>query len=30
MQLGRPIPVLRIFDVAKARVFYLDCLGFRL
>jgi len=29
MQLGRPIPVLRIFDVAKARAYYLDYLGFR-
>lgn len=28
MQLGPPLPILRIFDVAKARDFYLDFLGF--
>ncbi|MEJ7932438.1 glyoxalase superfamily protein [Ramlibacter sp. AN1015] len=30
MQIGSPIPVLRIFDEAKAREFYLDFLGFAL
>ena len=30
MQLGTPIPILRIFDEAKAKEFYLDFLGFRL
>lgn len=29
MTLGRPKPVLRIFDEAKAREFYVDFLGFR-
>ncbi|MFE8646440.1 glyoxalase superfamily protein [Sphingomonas sp. NCPPB 2930] len=29
MQLQAPIPLLRIFDEAKARAFYLDYLGFR-
>jgi hypothetical protein len=29
MQVIQTIPVLRIFDVAKAREFYLDYLGFR-
>jgi catechol 2,3-dioxygenase-like lactoylglutathione lyase family enzyme len=28
MNFGAPIPVLRIFDVAKAREFYCDFLGF--
>jgi ribosomal-protein-alanine N-acetyltransferase len=28
MQIVRVIPILRIFDVAKAREFYLDYLGF--
>lgn len=28
MELGAGIPILRIFDVAKAREFYLDYLGF--
>lgn len=28
MQLSAPIPLLRIFDEAKARAFYLDFLGF--
>lgn len=28
MKLGRTTPVLRIFDVAKAREFYVDFLGF--
>lgn len=28
MQVHRVIPILRIFDVAKAREFYLDFLGF--
>ena len=30
MALGRVVPVLRMFDVAKAREFYLDFLGFTL
>lgn len=30
MSLGHPIPILRIFDEARAREFYLDFLGFRL
>lgn len=30
MKLGKPIPVLRIFDEAKAREFYVDFLGFKL
>jgi len=30
MRLGHPIPVLRIFDEAKANEFYLDFLGFKL
>lgn len=29
MELNAPIPILRIFDEAKAREFYLDFLGFR-
>lgn len=29
MQLGRTTPILRIFDEAKAREFYVDFLGFR-
>lgn len=29
MQLGAPVPILRIFDEAKAREFYVDFLGFR-
>ncbi len=29
MKLGRVIPILRIFDVAKAKEFYLDFLGFQ-
>jgi catechol 2,3-dioxygenase-like lactoylglutathione lyase family enzyme len=29
MPLAAPIPILRIFDEAKARAFYLDFLGFR-
>ena len=29
MQLLQTIPILRIFDVAKAKEFYLDYLGFR-
>lgn len=29
MQLGPIIPILRIFDVAKAREFYIDFLGFK-
>ena len=28
MQVSQTIPILRIFDVAKARAFYLDYLGF--
>ncbi len=28
MTLGPPVPILRIFDEAKAREFYLDYLGF--
>ena len=28
MKLGQPTPILRIFDEAKAREFYLDFLGF--
>ena len=28
MKLGAPTPILRIFDVAKAREFYLEYLGF--
>lgn len=27
MEVIQTIPILRIFDVAKAREFYLDCLG---
>jgi uncharacterized glyoxalase superfamily protein PhnB len=30
MRLGNPIPILRIFDEAKAKEFYLDFLGFTL
>ena len=30
MRLGKTTPILRIFDEAKAREFYLDFLGFRL
>ncbi|MBX9585443.1 MAG: VOC family protein [Gemmataceae bacterium] len=30
LQVSQVVPVLRIFDVAKAREFYLDFLGFRL
>ncbi|QDL94186.1 VOC family protein (plasmid) [Paroceanicella profunda] len=30
MELRAPVPVLRIFDEALARAFYLDWLGFRL
>lgn len=30
MRLGNPIPILRIFDEAKAKEFYLDFLGFKL
>ncbi len=30
MKLGHPIPILRIFDEAKAEEFYLDFLGFKL
>lgn len=29
MSLGRTIPILRIFDEAKAREFYIDFLGFK-
>jgi len=29
LRVGQTIPLLRIFDVAKAREFYLDFLGFR-
>jgi len=29
MHFAAPIPILRIFDEAKARAFYLDFLGFR-
>jgi catechol 2,3-dioxygenase-like lactoylglutathione lyase family enzyme len=29
MQLRRVVPILRMFDVARAREFYLDYLGFR-
>jgi uncharacterized glyoxalase superfamily protein PhnB len=29
MKLGKPTPILRIFDEAKAREFYVDFLGFR-
>jgi len=29
MHIGPPIPILRIFDEAKAREFYVDFLGFR-
>ncbi|HKY34977.1 MAG TPA: glyoxalase superfamily protein [Polyangiaceae bacterium] len=29
MTLGKPTPILRIFDEAKAREFYLDFLGFK-
>jgi catechol 2,3-dioxygenase-like lactoylglutathione lyase family enzyme len=29
MKLGRTTPILRIFDVAKAREFYVDRLGFQ-
>ena len=28
MRLSAPVPILRIFDIAKAREFYLDFLGF--
>ena len=30
MQLGRTTPILRIFDLTKAREFYVDFLGFRI
>ncbi|WHZ16958.1 MAG: Glyoxalase family protein [Nitrospira sp.] len=30
MRLGNPIPILRIFDEAKAKEFHLDFLGFTL
>ena len=30
MTLGHPIPILRIFDEAKAREFYVDFLGFKI
>jgi catechol 2,3-dioxygenase-like lactoylglutathione lyase family enzyme len=30
MELGRTIPILRIFDLAKAREFYVDFLGFEI
>ncbi len=30
MTLSNPTPILRIFDVAKAKEFYLDFLGFKL
>jgi ribosomal-protein-alanine N-acetyltransferase len=30
IELDRVIPILRIFDIAKAKVFYLDYLGFTL
>lgn len=30
MQLDAPVPILRIFDEAKAREFYVDFLGFRI
>ena len=30
MRLDPPVPILRIFDEAKAREFYVDFLGFRL
>lgn len=29
MELGAPIPILRMFDVEKARAFYLGYLGFK-
>jgi catechol 2,3-dioxygenase-like lactoylglutathione lyase family enzyme len=29
MRLGKPTPILRIFDEAKAREFYVDFLGFK-
>ncbi len=29
MSLGKPTPILRIFDEAKAREFYIDFLGFK-
>ena len=28
MELGAPVPILRMFDVEKARAFYLGFLGF--
>ena len=30
MSLGRPVPILRIFDEAKAREFYVEFLGFKI
>jgi hypothetical protein len=30
MRLGRTTPILRIFDEAKAREFYVDFLGFKI
>ncbi|MFM9943472.1 MAG: glyoxalase superfamily protein [Hyphomicrobiaceae bacterium] len=30
MRMQAPVPILRIFDVAKAREFYLDFLGFKI
>ncbi|MFZ6649039.1 glyoxalase superfamily protein [Undibacterium sp. TJN25] len=30
MSLGKTVPILRVFDEAKAKEFYLDFLGFRL
>ena len=29
MEFGQPVPILRIFDEAKAREFYVDFLGFQ-
>ena len=29
MKLGRTTPILRIFDLAKAKEFYVDFLGFK-
>jgi catechol 2,3-dioxygenase-like lactoylglutathione lyase family enzyme len=30
MQMRSPTPILRMFDVAKAREFYVDFLGFKI
>lgn len=30
MKLGKPVPILRIFDEGKAKEFYIDFLGFKI